>query len=78
MSIYYDFSIEDYKFKVLINACFWIFHPFLQNYITHFKPRESGTGPKKKKKLHHSLFSVHVYFMHSLYVELSQIMYLNI
>lgn len=49
MNTYYDFSIEDYKFKVLINAYFWIFHPFPQNYITHFKPRESGTSKKKKK-----------------------------
>ena len=69
MNIYYDLSIEDYKFKVLINAYFWIFHPFPQNYITHFKSLESGTGQKKKKKLlHHGLFSMRVYFMHSLCV----------
>lgn len=49
MNTYYDFSIEDYKFKVLINAYFWIFHPFPQ-IISHFKTsRESGTSKKKKK-----------------------------
>ena len=57
MNIYYDLSIEDYKFKVLINAYFWIFHPFPQNYITHFKSLESGTGQKKKKN-----YYIMVYF----------------
>lgn len=64
MNIYYDLSIEDYKFKVLINAYFWIFHPFPQNYITHFKSLESGTG-QKKKKITTSWFIFHACLLHA-------------
>ena len=66
---YPELSINEYFEFVILNAKIIVdIHPFPQNYITHFKPRESGTGQKKKKLLHHGLFSVHVYFMHSLCV----------